>query len=282
MTATAPLVTLDRPRDGVAVITLNRPDKLNALSFDLVDELHGVLDEIAADVTCHVVVLTGAGRGFCSGLDLGAITGSSTAVGTTGPTRSMLTQSHIASLPIRLHRLRQPVVAAVNGIAVGGGFSLALACDIRVAAPSARFRSQFIRMGLSGCDMGSSYFLPRLVGASRAATLLLTSRDIDADEALAMGLVADVADDALAAAMAIADTLLDYSPFGVAMTKEVLWANVDAPSPEAAVHLENRTQTLASTGGEITEAVTAFLEGRRPDWSNAARLTALDSTTPPT
>ncbi len=254
MTATAALVTLDRPRDGVAVITLNRPDKLNALSFELVDELHAVLDEITADVTCHVVVLTGAGRGFCSGLDLGAITGSSTAVGTTGPTKSMLTQGHIASLPIRLHRLRQPVVAAVNGIAVGGGFSLALACDIRVAAPSARFRSQFIRMGLSGCDMGSSYFLPRLVGASRAATLLLTSRDVDADEALAMGLVADVADDALAAAMAIADTLLDYSPFGVARRRRSsgptstpraprppsTWRTAPRPSPRPAARSPRR------------------------------------------
>lgn len=269
MTDSEEILLVDRSHDGVAIITLNRPAKLNALSFALVEALHRALEEISADRTCHVVVLTGAGRGFCAGLDLTDTTGSSAAIGTTGPTAALLSQDHIASLAIRIHRLRQPVIAAVNGIAVGGGFALALASDIRVAAPSAVMRSQFIRLGLGGCDIGVSYFLPRLVGASRAATLLLTSRDISAADALSMGLVAEVADDPVAGAMAIADTLLSYSPFGVAMTKEVFWSNVDAPSPEAAIHLENRTQMLTASGGEFREAVAAFFEGRPPDWSRA-------------
>lgn len=269
MTDSEEILLVDRSHDGVAIITLNRPAKLNALSFALVEALHRALEEISADRTCHVVVLTGAGRGFCAGLDLTDTTGSSAAIGTTGPTAALLSQDHIASLAIRIHRLRQPVIAAVNGIAVGGGFALALASDIRVAAPSAVMRSQFIRLGLGGCDIGVSYFLPRLVGASQAATLLLTSRDINAADALSMGLVAGVAYDPVAGAMAIADTLLSYSPFGVAMTKEVFWSNVDAPSPEAAIHLENRTQMLTASGGEFREAVAAFIEGRPPDWSRA-------------
>lgn len=269
---TAPLVVVDRPRDDVAVVTLNRPDRLNALSFALVDELHAVLDGIDRDNTCRVVVLTGAGRGFCSGLDLTSIEGSSTSVGTTGPRAGMLSQAHIADLPQRLRRMQQPVIAAVNGPAYGGGFALALACDIRVAAPEARFCSQFIKVGIGGCDIGISYTLPRIVGAGRAFDLLLTARTVDAEEALRIGLVTDVvAGDASVVdrALDLAATICGYSPFGVVMTKEVMWSNLDAPSIESAIHLENRTQILAATGGEVMEAAAAFREKRAPAWSTA-------------
>jgi enoyl-CoA hydratase/carnithine racemase len=268
-----PLVLVDQPRPGVAVVTLNQPDRLNALSFALVDELHAVLDDLQLDNACRVVVLTGAGRGFCSGLDLTSIEGSSTSAGTTGPRAGMLSQEHIAALPLKLRRLQQPVIAAVNGPAYGGGFALALACDLRLAAPDARFCSQFIKLGLGGCDIGISYTLPRLVGGSRAFELLLTARTVDADEAARIGLVAEVTgpgESVLDRALALAATICDDAPFGVAMTKEVMWSNLDAPSLEAAIHLENRTQILASTGGEVMEAAAAFREKRAPNWSTAA------------
>lgn len=266
------LVLVDRPRPDVAVVTLNRPDRLNALSFALVDELHAVLDDLQRDNACRVVVLTGAGRGFCSGLDLTSIEGASTSAGTTGPRAGMLSQEYIAALPLKLRRLQQPVIAAVNGPAYGGGFALALACDLRVAAPEARFCSQFIKVGLGGCDIGISYTLPRLVGGSRAFELLLTARTVEADEAARIGLVAEVTGpDApvVDRALALAATICDYAPFGVAMTKEVMWSNLDAPSLEAAIHLENRTQILAATGGEVMEAAAAFREKRAPNWSAA-------------
>jgi enoyl-CoA hydratase/carnithine racemase len=266
-------VELDRPRRDVAVLTLNRPEKLNALTFELVDDLHAALDEIGADNGCRVVVLTGAGRGFCSGLDLSAIGPSSASAGTTGPRAGMLSQQRIADLPARLRRLQQPVIAAVNGPAFGGGFALALACDLRVAAASARFCTQFIKVGVGGCDIGISYTLPRLVGGSKAFELLLTAREVSAREAYELGLVVDVVDDATVVdrALELADVLCGYSPFGVVMTKEVMWANLDAPNLEHALHLENRTQILAGTGGEIMEAAAAFLERRPPVWDRAGQ-----------
>ena len=262
------LVLIDRPRPEVAVVTLNRPDRLNALSFALVDELHAALESIHRDNTCRVVVLTGAGRGFCSGLDLTSIEGSSTSVGTTGPRAGMLSQEHIAELPIRIRRLQQPVIAAVNGAAFGGGFALSLACDIRLASTEARFCSQFIKVGIGGCDIGISYTLPRLIGASRAFEMLLTARQVMAEEALDLGIVSEVVEGSVVdRALELADTICEYSPFGVVMTKEVMWSNLDAPSLEAAIHLENRTQILAGTGGEVMEAAMAFRERRKPDWS---------------
>jgi enoyl-CoA hydratase len=265
-----PLVVVDRPRPEVAVVTLNRPDRLNALSFPLVDELHAALDGIQQDNSCRVVVLTGAGRGFCSGLDLTQIEGSSTSAGTTFPRAGLLSQSHIAALPQKIRSLQQPVIAAVNGVAYGGGFALALACDLRVASADARFCSQFIKVGIGGCDIGISYTLPRLIGAARAFELLLTARTVGAEEAAALGIIGEVVAEGgvpiLDRALELADTICGFSPFGVAMTKEVMWANLDAPSLEAAIHLENRTQILASTGGEVAEAAKAFTEKRPPRW----------------
>lgn len=262
------LVSVARPRPEVAVVTLNRPDVLNALSFALIDELHDALDGIQADNDCRVVILTGAGRAFCSGLDLTSIEGSSTSVGQRGPRAGMLSQQRIADLPIKLRRLQQPVIAAVNGPAYGGGFALALACDLRIASESAKFCAQFIKVGLGGCDIGISYTLPRAIGSSLAFDLLLTARSVDAEEAERIGLVSATVPDAVARALEIADKICGYSPFGVVMTKEVMWANLAAPSIESAIHLENRTQILASTGGEVMEAATAFMEKRAPDWSS--------------
>ncbi len=262
-----PLVLLEHPTPEVAILTLNNPDRLNALSFRMVDAIHDALDRIQADNACRMVVLTGAGRGFCSGLDLSSVEGSSTSAGTSGPRAGMLSQERIAELPIKLRRLQQPVIAAVNGVAYGGGFALSLACDLRVAAPSARFCAQFIKVGIGGCDIGISYTLPRAIGSSRAFDLILTARTVEAQEALDMGIVSALADDPVAHALELAERICGYSPFGVVMTKEVMWSNLDAVSIEQAIHLENRTQILASTGGEVAEAAMAFMEKRAPDWS---------------
>jgi enoyl-CoA hydratase/carnithine racemase len=262
-------VLVERPRPEVAVVTLNRPDSLNALTFPLVDELHAALDAIDADNSCRVVVLTGAGRGFCAGLDLKEIGPSSRSKGiATGARAGMRAQEHIAALVPKLRSIQQPVIAAINGPAYGGGLALAAGCDLRVAAESARLCVQFIKVGIGGCDIGISYTLPRLVGVSRAHDLILTARVIDASEAERIGLVSRVVPDGTAreAALEIADTLCSYSPFGVVMTKQVMWANVDATNVEAAIHLENRTQILASTTGDVMEAATAFAEGRAPVW----------------
>lgn len=256
------VVEISHPRPEITVVTLNRPDKLTALSYELVEELHRCLDALAADNTCRVVVLTGAGRGFCAGLDLSAPNPEQTGGGTEFPRSGMRWQERIADLTAKLHRLRQPVIAAVNGVAYGGGLGLAAACDIRVAAPSARFCTQFIKLGLGGCDIGVSYTLPRIIGAGAAFDLILTARAVDADEALRLGLVSRVADPVLDEALTIAETLCGYGKFGLESTKQVLWANLDAGSLEAALHLENRSQIVASTSGEMREMAAKIL--RKP------------------
>jgi enoyl-CoA hydratase len=260
-----PDLELSYPRPDIAVLTLNRPEKLNALSYELVESLHTALDGIATNNECRVVVLTGAGRGFCSGLDLTAPNPPDAGGGTEFPRSGMRWQERIADLTARIHRLRQPVIAAVNGPAYGGGFGIALACDIRIASESARFCTQFIKLGLGGCDIGVSYTLPRIVGAGPAFDLILTARVVDAEEALRLGIVSRLSGEAsvLDDALAVAETLCSYGKFGLESTKQVLWANLDASSLESALHLENRSQILASTSGEIREASEAFRHRRR-------------------
>ncbi|HEY9264097.1 MAG TPA: enoyl-CoA hydratase-related protein [Mycobacterium sp.] len=253
------VLEVTHPRPEIAVLTLNRPDKLNALSYELVEDLHAALDAIRLDNVCRAVVLTGAGRGFCSGLDMSAPSPPEAGGGTEFPRSGMRWQERIADLTAKIHRLRQPVIAAVNGVAYGGGFGIALACDIRVAAPSARFCTQFIKLGLGGCDIGVSYTLPRIVGAGPAFDLILTARAVDADEALRLGMVSRVTESVTDEALAIAETLCGYGKFGVESTKQVLWANLEASSLEAALHLENRSQILASTSGEMREAAAGVL-----------------------
>ena len=177
------LVLTEELEPGILLVTMNRPERLNALSQGLIAELHDTFERINTDRDVRVVILTGAGRGFCSGDDLKGVEGEHGAPGTDGMGTIpliLLTQEHLASLHERIHRLRQPVIAAVNGAAVGGGFALALSCDVRYASESARFGSVFVTLGVSSCDMGTSYLLPRLVGASRSAELMLTGRIFDA------------------------------------------------------------------------------------------------------
>ena len=260
-----PHLELTHPRPEITVVTLNRPEKLNALSYELVESLHATIDEIAASDQCRVVVLTGAGRGFCSGLDLTAANPAGAGAGLEFPRSGMRWQERIADLTARIHRLRQPVIAAVNGPAYGGGLGIAAACDIRLASMSARFCTQFIKLGLGGCDIGVSYTLPRIIGAGPAFDMILTARVVDAEEALRLGLVTRLSDDSSLVddALAMAETLCRYGEFGLESTKQVLWANLEAPSLEAALHVENRSQILASTGGAVARFSEEFRHRQR-------------------
>jgi len=258
----APL-TLTYPRPDIAVLTLDRPEKLNALNFELVEALHHTLEEIHRNGRCRVVVLTGAGRGFCSGLDLSDPNPAEAGGGQEFPRSGMRWQERIAELTTRIQNLRQPVIAAVNGPAYGGGFAIALACDIRIAGPGARFCTQFIKLGIGGADIGVSYTLPRVVGAGQAFDLILTARTVEADEALRLGLVSRLASEAVVDdALVIAETLCGYGTFGVESTKQVLWANLEAPSLQAALQVENRSQILASTAGGMDTAAKVFTSRR--------------------
>ncbi len=261
---------VDQPEQGVTRITMNRPERLNAMNAELIGELHDTLASIAGDPTCRVVLLTGAGRGFCAGIDLGGYGNAPGADRLGRVEASFATQTHIATLVPRLRSLPQPVIAAVNGPAAGGGLALALACDIRIASPSARFNAAFVRLGLSGCDIGVSWLLPRLVGASRAWELMLTGRIIEAEEADRIGLVLRVvpADGLLAAALDTARLIVANAPWGVRMTKEVMWSQLEVGSLQAGIDLENRTQVLSSMTGDMQEALAAFLEKRAPRYGN--------------
>jgi enoyl-CoA hydratase len=257
-------VRVERPTREVALVTLDRPERLNAMSHELVADLHDAFESIGVDSTCHVVVLTGEGRGFCAGLDLKGTGAPPNAEGLGRPQTSMKAQQHIARLIPRMRSLPQPIIAAVNGPAAGGGLALALGADIRIAAQSARFNVAFVRIGLSGCDIGVSWMLPRLIGAARAFELMLTGRLIDAEEAERIGLVLEVVADGqvVDTAMALAERICANSPFGVWMTKEVMWANLEVGSLGAAIDLENRTQILSTMTGDLKEAAAAFIEKR--------------------
>jgi enoyl-CoA hydratase len=233
----------------------------------MVESLHQALAEAGSDPQCRVVVLSGVGRGFCSGLDLNGYGLDAESGGVQG---KLAVQRHIASLVQRIRSLSQPVVASVNGAAAGGGLALVCACDVRLASADAVFAVSFIRVGFSGCDIGTSWMLPRLVGAGRAHELMLTGRRFDAAEALRIGLVADVvaAEDLPDRVTQTVDALLDAPPLSLALTKQAMWLSLEIPSFDAAVELENRQQVLTALTRDQSEAMAAFRDGRKPKYSN--------------
>jgi len=258
-------VRTSRPRAGVLRIELHRPDRLNAMTAEMVEELHVALTEAELDPECRVVVLTGAGRGFCAGLDLDGYGVPPRSIdGESDVHRTLHTQRHIATLMQRIRRLPQPVVAQVNGAAAGGGLALVLASDLRLASNAAVFAVSFLRVGFSACDMGTSWMLPRLVGAGRAHELMMTARRFDADEALRIGLLADVVEPASLEARvdAAVDELLGMPPLSLSLTKQGMWLSLEIPSFDAAVELENRQQVLTSATADQREAMAAFREKR--------------------
>lgn len=262
-------LTIAEPDDDILLVGLNRPDRLNAINATMMSELADLTRRVDLDRTLRAVVLTGEGRGFCAGADLQGSDAVVPGGEATHPTvRMFMSQDQIASVNEGIHRSRKPWIAAINGACVGGGFAMALACDVRIATRSARFGAVFIKVGVSNCDMGTSYFLPRLVGASRSAELLLTGRIFDADEADHIGLVAAVVDDSdhLERALATARAIRENGPFAVWLTKETMWQTIDSPSLRHAIDIENRTQIMATATGDFTEATQAFRDRRPPDF----------------
>jgi enoyl-CoA hydratase/carnithine racemase len=245
----------DDPAPGVVVLRLNRPERLNALNEELVFALRDACAAIAVDAQTKVVVLTGEGRGFCSGLDMRDF-GPGIPDESAPALERLMFQEMMASLPGCLRSLPQPVIAAVNGPAVGGGLALCLAADVRICGSSASFANAAIRLGLSGAEMGMSYHLPRIVGTSVAADWMLTGRKVSAEEAFHRGLVSALVDDdrLLDHALDMAGQIAAHSALGVRMTKRALQANVDAPDVGAALEVENRNQVIAHATEEAAAA----------------------------
>lgn len=257
--ATYEALQLEDVGNGAVLLRLNRPQRLNAIDDRMVRELHDVTATIAGDDAVRCVILTGAGRGFCSGIDLRDF-GPDIPPAEAPAIERLRFQETMASLPSLLRLLPQPVIAAVNGPAVGGGLALVLAADIRIGGTSATFGNAAIRIGLSGAEMGISYHLPRIVGTSVAADWMLTGRTVAADEALRTGLVSQVVpdDELLPRAVELAGEIAGSSPLGVQMTKRALQANVDAPDVATALELENRNQVITHATAEAAAAREAW------------------------
>ncbi len=254
----------ERVAEKVHLLTLNRPDRLNTMTAELCEALHRELTALEADRSCRAIVLTGAGRGFCAGLDLQGYGESPGADGSDASRDRFANQMHMSRLILRLRSTPQPVIAAVNGPAAGFGLALTLGSDIRYAAESAVFRVIFVNIGVSNCDMGVSWLLPRLIGASRSHELMLTGRRVRAEEAERIGLVAGVVEDGKVVERAIegAEEIAAWSPWGTRLTKQGMWAALEIPSEQAAIEYEDRQQIMATTGIAPAEAVQAFLEKR--------------------
>lgn len=264
---------LTRPHPRIVHLQLNRPEVRNALSWQLMRELKAALEAIDRDNDCRVVILSGRGKSFCAGLDLLDQNHPDSLRDTLGELKpgsrsGMRAQEYMADIALLMRRIQQPIIAAVQGHAYGGGLALALASDLRIAADNARFCTQFIRLGISGCDFGVSYTLPRLIGGSRAHDMMLTARVVDSQQALDWGLVTRrCADESLATeAQALAESLCDFSPYGLISTKQAMWENLNATSLQQALMLENRNQILNGLSGDVEEAAAAFFEKRKPNF----------------
>jgi enoyl-CoA hydratase len=248
-------ISVDSPRAGVTVLTLQRPERLNAINAVMVGELEDACAAIASDRAVRVVVLTGAGRGFCSGIDLRGF-GDGLTEALEQDDERLVFQERMGNLPPRLRALPQPVIAAVNGPAVGGGFALCLAADLRLCSTAASFGNAAILIGLSGAEMGMSYHLPRIVGTTIAADWMLTGRTVTANEALRRGLVSECVEpgELLARALELADQIAAHSPLAVKLTKRALQVNTDAPDLTSALELENRNQVITAASHEAAAA----------------------------
>lgn len=271
--------------DGVGILTLNRPDKLNAMSFQMIEELHKLLDNLMTNLDCRVVILKASGRAFCAGLDLKE----SVALQSKRKPKELKEKFYFINVPekdvikakmygqwrtsnliVKMRKISQPIIAIIQGAATGAGFTFSLAADIRIAGENARFNNAFINIGFSGADLGSSYHLPRLIGMSRAAEILYTGRFIEAEEAGRIGLVSKVInggeDNLMEAGMEIAREMINKSPLGLRMTKQAINLSMDSPSLDTMLQLENRNQMICSCSDDVMEGVKAFFEKREPKY----------------
>ncbi|AJE87321.1 enoyl-CoA hydratase/isomerase [Streptomyces albus] len=253
---------LAEPSPGVAVVTLNRPEQYNAMTNSMFDELERVALALDDEDDCRVLVLTGAGKAFCAGYDLA----DADELPELGALGMLDQQERAARALLAVRSMRLPVLAAVNGPAAGGGLSLALAADIRLAATTAKFNAAFVRIGLSAGDLGASWLLTRLIGPAATSEICFTGRFVLPDEALRLGLVNRVSepDTLLDDALSLAEAIVANSPGGVQLSKRALQANLEAASYAAALELENRGQALLTRSPDMPEALAAFKERRKP------------------
>lgn len=260
-------VLVDRPRPYVTLITLNRPERMNAMAFDVMIPFRETLEEVSLDNDTRVVVITGAGHGFCSGADLEDSGHVPNIGGLTRPSIAYRSMDLLDDVILAIRRMHHPVIAAVNGAAIGGGFCLAVACDIRVAAEDAYFRAAGINNGLTSTELGISYLLPRAIGSSRAFEIMLTGRDVDASEAERIGLVSrTVAQDALLdSCYEMAERMIGFSRVGVESTKRLLWSSFEAGSLSSHMDHEGHAQLFVRlTTQNFEEAIRARREKRPP------------------
>lgn len=263
-------VLVERPVPEVAVVTLNRPERMNAMAFDVMVPFRDQLVELGHDNSVRAVVITGAGKGFCSGADQESAGTPPYVDGLTRPTYALRSMEMLEDITLTLRRLHQPVIAAINGAAIGGGLCLTLACDIRVAAPGAYFRAAGINNGLTASELGLSYLLPRAIGSSRAAEIMLTGRDVHAEEAARIGLVSEVVDDVVARAVEIGQRIATFSQPGIELTKRTLVHGLDASSLEGHMAAEGLGQLyLRILTDNFEEATRARKEGRPPRFSDS-------------
>ncbi|WP_101759806.1 enoyl-CoA hydratase/isomerase family protein [Oceanicoccus sp. KOV_DT_Chl] len=264
-------VVQQKINNDILEIKLNRPEVMNAISPQMLDELIDAFQQAQLDRSVRVIIVTGEGKGFCAGADLTTQSGPGSIQGTEGMSQLGFVykyQERIAEAALAIHECDKPVIAAINGAAVGGGLAFALACDLRVAAKGAKFGSVFIKTGLSSCDIGVSYFLPKLINPTKAMELMLTGRIFKAEEADQLGLLNALVEPEQLREKAIeyASAIAENSEYGVWMTKKGFWNNINAPSLRHAMEIENRTQALGYFTGCMEEMMAAFSEGRTPKW----------------
>ena len=267
---TVSTVGLDTIDEGVLQVTFKRPEALNTLNWALVRDFLAVMDEVEQDARARVVVLTGAGRAFCAGFDLNGF-GDEERLARMGTTHGLLVrQQEISEMITRLYGLKVPVIAAINGPCAGAGISYAAACDIRVAAEGTVFSSAFLRAGVSACDLGASWLLPRIVGVGRATELMYTARRFNADEALDYGFVTDVVpgDQLTGKVLAIASQIKRNPPLQTALTKAGIGVALQSGSLRDVIEFENRQQVLTAMTDDYREAIDSYLGKRPPQYTN--------------
>lgn len=265
--STVGLETID---EGVLQVTFRRPEALNTLNWTLVRDFLAIMDEVEHDAGARVVVLTGAGRAFCAGFDLNGY-GDEERLARMGTTRGLLVrQEEISEMVTRLYGLKVPVIVAINGPCAGAGISYAAACDIRVAAEGAVFSCAFLRAGVSACDLGASWLLPRIVGVGRATELMFTARRFNADEALDYGFVTDVvpAGYLTGKVLAIASQIKRNPPLQTALTKAGIGVALQSGSLRDVIEFENRQQVLTAMTDDYREAIDSYLGKRDPRYAN--------------
>lgn len=265
---TQPTTIAVEPRGAIDILSLNRPDQLNAVSPDMISELTAYFSALHDRPATRVVILRGNGSEFSAGAELGS--DAFAAPGAGRPQRQLKMQQNYSGVIRLMRSCPQPIIGLVHGAACGAGFSFLLACDVRFAAPDARMNAAYLRIGVGGCDMGSGYLLPRLVGLSVASEFLMTGRFLKADRAKAIGLISDIVpgDALLAKGMEFASDMLNVSPMGLRLTKQALNMLVDAPSLDAALMMEDRQQVILLETNDHIEAVTAFRERRAPSYGD--------------